>query len=134
MIEEKLQATSKYWTVIVMFTHVSWQFIGISTTFSPQDKNFLSILPCHFLPIKKKKKKIGKKLLNIFRNLFLHYISCTVIWILNFKNCSKLIAKCWRHVRSIYHPKPRSKNHPWSIVTLAINVWPSSLWLLSLPL
>ena len=77
--------------------------------FSPQDKNSLSILSCHFLPI----KKIGKKLLNIFRNLFLQYISCTVIWILNFKNCSKLIAKCWRHVRSIYYPKPRSKNHPW---------------------
>ena len=77
--------------------------------FSAQDKNSLSILSCHFLSI----KKIRKKLLNIFRNLFLQYISCTVIWILNFKNCSKLIAKCWRHVRSIYYPKPRSKNHPW---------------------
>ena len=77
--------------------------------FSAQDKNSLSILSCHFLSI----KKIRKKLLNIFRNLFLQYISCTVIWILNFKNCSKLNAKCWQHVRSIYYQKPRSKNHPW---------------------
>ena len=41
------------------------------------------------------------------------YISWTAIWILNFKNCSKLIAKCWQHVRLIYYPKPRSKSHPW---------------------
>ena len=128
-----MQATSNYWRVV--FTQVSWQLIDISNIFfSPrQTKNFLSVLSCHFFP----KKKIGKKHLNIFRNLFLQYISCTVIWLLHFKNCSRLIAKCWRHVRSIYYPKTRSKNHPWiqwCIVIWAINVWSSSLWLLSLPL
>ena len=69
MIEEKLQATSKYWTV--MFNNLLI-FLPI---FSPQDKNSLPILSCHFIPI----KKIEKKLLNIFRNLFLQYISCTLI-------------------------------------------------------
>ena len=77
--------------------------------FSSQDKTSLSILSCHFLSI----KKIRKNSLNIFRNLFLQYILCTFIWVLNFKNWSKLIAKCWGHVRSIYYPKSISKNHPW---------------------
>ena len=74
MIEEKLQATSKYWTV--MFNNLLI-FLPI---YSPQDKNSLSILSCHFIPI----QKIEKKLLNIFRNLFLQYISCTLIWICQF--------------------------------------------------
>ena len=43
----------------------------------------------------------------------MQYISCIVIWILNIKNCSKLIPKYWQHLRSIHYPKPRSKNHPW---------------------
>ena len=106
---------------------IYWYFYHF---FTPRQKLSINIV----LSLPYNQKKIGKKLLNIFRNLFLHYISCAAIWILNFKNCSKLNAKCWRHIRSIYHPKPRSKNHPWSIVTLSINVWPSSLWLLSLPL
>ena len=55
--------------------------------FSPQDKNFS-------------------------KSIFAIYLM-QVIWVLNFKNRSKLIAKSWRHVRSIYYPKPRSKNHPW---------------------
>ena len=91
-----------------MLTDVWWQFIDISTNFfSPRQKLSINIV----LSLLSKKKE--KKILNLFRNLIVQYIWCIVIWILNFKNCSKLIVKCWRHVRLIYYPKPRSKNHPW---------------------
>ena len=43
MVEEKLQATLKYWTV--MFTRVSWQFLDISTNFfSPRQKLSVNIV------------------------------------------------------------------------------------------